>query len=410
MSPGTPGRERSVWGWGWDDAGPGPEHAARHRPCAAGALRPPARSAETTPPALESLTLPRPRCDPPAVARAALLDRAARPRGAYLRASRSVTWFAACAASSPTRPTSSPIRAPRRTSSPCSTGARASARPPSRTAAARASSAASSRPPRDLHPAVRLARPRPPRPRRSRSIARRAPRASRAASWVRHSRSSSARTGSRCATSRSRSSSPRSAAGSRRAPAVTTPPSTRTSTTSWRRCAWSRRAASSRRAGYPARAPARSPDRLFIGSEGILGVIVEAWMRLQDRPTFRASASVTFAEFSAGAEAARAIAQAGLYPANCRLLDAGEAAVSRAPGPADDSGAPRGVRVGRPSARRLDGARARVRPRSRRSRAGRRGRRPDHRRGRPRRRRRRLAARVPRRAVSPQRDRRPRAW
>ncbi|HTD27739.1 MAG TPA: FAD-binding oxidoreductase, partial [Candidatus Elarobacter sp.] len=31
-----------------------------------------------------------------------------------------------------------------------------------------------------------------------------------------------------------------------------------------------------------------SPDRLFIGSEGILGVITEAWMRLQDRPTFRA--------------------------------------------------------------------------------------------------------------------------
>src|SRR5207245_8910324 len=33
-----------------------------------------------------------------------------------------------------------------------------------------------------------------------------------------------------------------------------------------------------------------SPDRLFIGSEGILGVIVAAWMRLQARPTFRASA------------------------------------------------------------------------------------------------------------------------
>ena len=28
-----------------------------------------------------------------------------------------------------------------------------------------------------------------------------------------------------------------------------------------------------------------SPDRLFIGSEGALGVIVEAWMRLQDRPS-----------------------------------------------------------------------------------------------------------------------------
>ncbi|MBI1817656.1 MAG: FAD-binding oxidoreductase [Deltaproteobacteria bacterium] len=68
-----------------------------------------------------------------------------------------------------------------------------------------------------------------------------------------------------------------------------------------------------------------SPDRLFIGSEGILGIITEAWMRLQDRPTFRASASVTFTDFVAGAAAVRAISQAGLYPANCRLLDPGEA-------------------------------------------------------------------------------------
>src|SRR5439155_181410 len=55
-----------------------------------------------------------------------------------------------------------------------------------------------------------------------------------------------------------------------------------------------------------------NPDRLFIGSEGILGVIVEAWMRLQDRPTYRASAAVTFADFGRGAEAARAVAQAAM--------------------------------------------------------------------------------------------------
>src|SRR5262245_41304046 len=73
-----------------------------------------------------------------------------------------------------------------------------------------------------------------------------------------------------------------------------------------------------------------APERLFIGSEGTLGIIVEAWMRLQDRPTFRASASATFEDFSAGVEATRAIAQAGLYPANCRLLDPGEAALSGA--------------------------------------------------------------------------------
>lgn len=73
-----------------------------------------------------------------------------------------------------------------------------------------------------------------------------------------------------------------------------------------------------------------SPDRLFIGSEGTLGVITEAWMRVQARPIFRAAASVTFDDVPAGASAVRAIAQAGLYPANCRLLDPGEAMLAGA--------------------------------------------------------------------------------
>ena len=68
-----------------------------------------------------------------------------------------------------------------------------------------------------------------------------------------------------------------------------------------------------------------SPDRMFIGSEGILGVITEAWMRLQDRPTFRAGASVPFPSIFKAADAVRQISQAGLYPANCRVLDEGEA-------------------------------------------------------------------------------------
>ena len=67
------------------------------------------------------------------------------------------------------------------------------------------------------------------------------------------------------------------------------------------------------------------PERLFVGSEGILGVITEAWVRLQDAPKFRASASVKFADFLKGAEAVRALAQSGLNPANCRLIDADEA-------------------------------------------------------------------------------------
>jgi len=68
-----------------------------------------------------------------------------------------------------------------------------------------------------------------------------------------------------------------------------------------------------------------SPDRMFIGSEGILGIITEAWMRLQDRPTFRTGASVPFPSMIKAAEAVRQISQAGLYPANCRVLDEGEA-------------------------------------------------------------------------------------
>ena len=71
-----------------------------------------------------------------------------------------------------------------------------------------------------------------------------------------------------------------------------------------------------------------SPDRMAIGSEGILGIITEAWMRIQARPQYRASAGVTFSSFMAGSEAARRVAQAKLWPANCRLLDPGEAAAA----------------------------------------------------------------------------------
>ena len=68
-----------------------------------------------------------------------------------------------------------------------------------------------------------------------------------------------------------------------------------------------------------------SPDRLLLGSEGTLGVITEAWVRVQPRPEHRASRTVRFAEFAHGAEAVRAIVQSGLRPAGCRLIDALEA-------------------------------------------------------------------------------------
>jgi alkyldihydroxyacetonephosphate synthase len=68
-----------------------------------------------------------------------------------------------------------------------------------------------------------------------------------------------------------------------------------------------------------------SPDRMVIGSEGILGVITEAWVRLRKKPIHRAATSVRFADFYQGANAVRGITQAYLFPANCRLLEAREA-------------------------------------------------------------------------------------
>jgi len=68
-----------------------------------------------------------------------------------------------------------------------------------------------------------------------------------------------------------------------------------------------------------------SPDRMFIGSEGTLGVISRAWMRVQPRPKFRAGASIRYSSFFQAARAVRAISQAGLFPSNCRILDPNEA-------------------------------------------------------------------------------------
>ncbi len=73
-----------------------------------------------------------------------------------------------------------------------------------------------------------------------------------------------------------------------------------------------------------------SPDRMLIGSEGILGAIAEAWVRVRPRPESKASCGVEFEDFAAAAGAVREIAQSGLHPANCRLLDAAEAELTGA--------------------------------------------------------------------------------
>jgi alkyldihydroxyacetonephosphate synthase len=67
------------------------------------------------------------------------------------------------------------------------------------------------------------------------------------------------------------------------------------------------------------------PARVVMGSEGTLGVITEAWMRVAPRPRFRAKVNILFDDFRRAVDATRQISQSGLHPANCRLLDAAEA-------------------------------------------------------------------------------------
>ena len=71
-----------------------------------------------------------------------------------------------------------------------------------------------------------------------------------------------------------------------------------------------------------------SPDRLVIGSEGILGIISDCWLRLQKRPKFRATAGVLFPTWRQGTDAVREIVQTKLFPANLRILDPTEAKLS----------------------------------------------------------------------------------
>lgn len=80
---------------------------------------------------------------------------------------------------------------------------------------------------------------------------------------------------------------------------------------------------------HPGSGAGPEPARWMIGSEGALGVITEAWMRIVPRPRWRASASVAYQRFEDGVAAARALAQSGLQPSNARLLDANEARMHR---------------------------------------------------------------------------------
>jgi alkyldihydroxyacetonephosphate synthase len=83
----------------------------------------------------------------------------------------------------------------------------------------------------------------------------------------------------------------------------------------------------------PASGAGPSPDRWLLGSEGTLGVITDAWVRVQTRPDSRVQATVRFSTFGSGLDAVRALTRDGLTPANCRLLDPVEAALSGAAPP-----------------------------------------------------------------------------
>jgi alkyldihydroxyacetonephosphate synthase len=73
-----------------------------------------------------------------------------------------------------------------------------------------------------------------------------------------------------------------------------------------------------------------SPDRMLLGSEGALGIVTEAWLRVQPRPTGRWSATLAAPTFVAGAQAVRGILHEGLLPATCRLIDAVESEMTGA--------------------------------------------------------------------------------
>lgn len=75
------------------------------------------------------------------------------------------------------------------------------------------------------------------------------------------------------------------------------------------------------RARFSRRSAGPQPLELLIGSEGTLGLITSARLRLHAAPRQRAFAAFRLPSFERGADAMRAIMQAGLRPAVMRLYD-----------------------------------------------------------------------------------------
>ncbi len=80
------------------------------------------------------------------------------------------------------------------------------------------------------------------------------------------------------------------------------------------------------RTGAHAPRAATGPDltQLFAGSEGVLGVITRAWLRVHPLPAARDRRAFRFSSFDAGLEACRRVLRRGATPAVLRLYDPAE--------------------------------------------------------------------------------------
>lgn len=78
----------------------------------------------------------------------------------------------------------------------------------------------------------------------------------------------------------------------------------------------------------PASGAGPDPNRLICGSEGTLGFVTEAWVRIVRKPRWKTTASLSFSSVEPAMDAVRVIAQSGLQPSNCRLLDDREALIN----------------------------------------------------------------------------------
>ncbi|MDQ1426115.1 MAG: alkyldihydroxyacetonephosphate synthase, partial [Acidimicrobiaceae bacterium] len=83
-----------------------------------------------------------------------------------------------------------------------------------------------------------------------------------------------------------------------------------------------------RTGGTPRAAIGPDLTQLFVGSEGTLGVITEATLRLHPRPPVERRAAFGFDTFMAGLDACRRILRRGATPAVLRLYDGAESARS----------------------------------------------------------------------------------